>query len=375
MNLSKPGSGQAASGGWAVRWRGWRNRLMANPAFRRWASRMPIVSRVARNRATRLFDLVAGFTYSQTLLASVESGLLDQLVGGAATTGDLADRLGMGALAAERLLRACAALGLVDRLDDGWWMLGAQGAVLQADRGIQAMIRHHRLLYADLEDPVRLLRDDRKTPTGLSDYWHYAAAERPDLEPQGRADPYSRLMAATQSMVVEQVLDAYDFGRHAAVLDMGGGTGTFAKCVSAAYPSMRIGVFDLPSVVAGAAQSTTTFHAGNFFVDPLPQDYDCVTLIRILHDHDDDRAAALLQRIALSLMSGQRLLIAEPMAGTSGAEAMGDAYFGWYLWAMRSGRPRRPAEILQLLKRAGFARASFRPTAQPLIASLIVATR
>ncbi len=44
-----------------------------------------------------------------------------------------------------------------------------------------------------------------------------------------------------------------------------------------------------------------------------------------------------------ALPPGGTLLIAEPMAGTPGAEAMGDAYFGLYLWAMGSGRPRSAA--------------------------------
>ena len=37
------------------------------------------------------------------------------------------------------------------------------------------------------------------------------------------------------------------------------------------------------------------------------------------------------------------LLLAEPMAGSRGAEPVGDAYFGFYLLAMGSGRPRTRA--------------------------------
>ena len=52
------------------------------------------------------------------------------------------------------------------------------------------------------------------------------------------------------------------------------------------------------------------------------------------------------------------LLMAEPMAGGAGAEPIGDAYFGFYLLAMGSGRPRTPAELARLLARAGFPRAA-----------------
>jgi len=81
----------------------------------------------------------------------------------------------------------------------------------------------------------------------------------------------------------------------------------------------------------------------------------------------------LLRNIRASLTPGARLLVAEPMAATRGAEAMGDAYFGFYLWAMGSGRPRSPKEIRAMLHAAGFADTRRIATHQPLITSLIVA--
>jgi demethylspheroidene O-methyltransferase len=116
-----------------------------------------------------------------------------------------------------------------------------------------------------------------------------------------------------------------------------------------------------------------TAHPGNFFKDSIPQGYDMVSLIRILHDHDDAPAQGLLANIRKSLAPGARLLIAEPMAQIPGAEPMGEAFFGLYLWAMGSGRPRSPAEIIAMLKRAGFARAQVVATAQPVNASVIIA--
>lgn len=373
MDLSNHGPNTARPTGWSTRWRIWRNRLMASAAFRRWASRTPLIRGVARRRATELFDLVAGFVYAQTLFAAVETGLLDVLGEEPVATDSVTVRIGLGDEAAIRLLRACAALGLIEEIAPGYWMLGAQGAILRSDTGIQAMIRHHKLLYADLADPVALLKDDRQTPTRLSDFWSYAGTDQPVLGRRDDTDPYSRLMAATQGMVTQQILASYDFDRHRAVLDVGGGHGVFAGALRQNYPGLRIGVFDLPAVVEGLADADVTGHPGDFFADQIPQGYDCITLVRILHDHDDDAAAKLLRSIFSSLAPGSRLLIAEPMAGTRGAEAMGDAYFGLYLWAMRSGRPRRAAEIGALLDAAGFRSWKRIGTDQPLVASLIVA--
>ena len=43
------------------------------------------------------------------------------------------------------------------------------------------------------------------------------------------------------------------------------------------------------------------------------------------------------------------------------------AYFGFYLMAMGSGRPRRPDEIAGLLNAAGFGDIAQRRTRQPLL--------
>jgi demethylspheroidene O-methyltransferase len=67
------------------------------------------------------------------------------------------------------------------------------------------------------------------------------------------------------------------------------------------------------------------------------------------------------------------LLIAEPMAETLGAEPMGDAYFGFYLLAMGSGRPRSAQKLTEMLHGAGFSRIRAIPTRMPLQTCVILA--
>lgn len=354
---------------------GWRNRLIGNPAFQRWAAANPLLRSVARRRAGALFDLVAGFTYSQVLLCAVEAGCVERLGEGPCSTAEMARIAGLSEDAAERLLRAAAAIGIAERVADeggeAWWMLGRHGAALHGNEGALAMIRHHRLLYTDLADPLALLRQDRAEPTQLSRFWTYVGEDS-----AGDAKPYSQLMAASQAPVVEQVLAAYDLSRHASLLDVGGGHGAFLRGVAQACPRLELGLFDLPEVVDSAPESLdgrVALHRGSFFDDDLPRGYDCISLVRILHDHDDAPAMHLLANIHSALDTGGTLLIAEPLAATRGAEAMGDAYFGLYLWAMRSGRPRSAREIRAMLREAGFSASRKVSTCQPLITSLIVA--
>jgi len=367
---------------WRVRWIARRNAIFAHPAFQHWCARLPFIRSVAKARATAMMDHIVGFSYSQGLRAILEAGLLDMLREGPIATGEVARRADLSEAGALCLLRAARALDIAEEALPGHWMLGQQGAVLAADEGTQAMIAHHRLLYEDLADPLALLRKDRREPTALSRFWSYAGALHGAAERGEQTDEYSRLMAASQRFVADQVLACVSFSRVRRLLDVGGGHGAFVARVGAAYPALRLGLFDLPQVAASArsplgealGEGRITCHEGNFFTDPIPAGYDCVSLVRILHDHDDAPAAALLANIRKSLAPGARLLIAEPMARIKGAEPMGEAFFGLYLWAMGSGRARSQREIIAMLRAAGFARARPVASPQPVIASCIMAT-
>ncbi len=105
----------------------------------------------------------------------------------------------------------------------------------------------------------------------------------------------------------------------------------------------------------------------------MPAGADIVSLVRVIYDHDDDPALAILRAARRALPAGGTLLLAEPMAGAAGAEPMGAAYFGMYLLAMGSGRSRSAAELTALLQAAGFERVRPRPTALPLQAGVLVA--
>lgn len=359
------------------RWAAARNRVLASPGFQRFAARCWLTRPVARARARRLFDLVAGFVYSQTLAACLETGLIELLAGETLAIEAIAARIGLSREAALRLLRAGAAIGLVERVGDRW-TLGSDGAALRGNGGIAEMVAHHRLLYADLADPVALLRGSRVGT--LAPYWAYGKAGESDAV---AAAPYSRLMAASQPLVAAQILDCYRFARHRRLLDVGGGEGRFVESVGGHVPGLELALFDLPAVgalaqtrlAAAGLSGRVTIYSGSFLVDPLPPGHDLITLVRVLHDHDDGPAMALLRAVHAALPPGGRLLIAEPMAGTPGAEPTGDAYFGLYLLAMGSGRPRTPREIGTMLAAAGFRASRLVPTALPLTCRVMIACR
>src|SRR3954468_23134678 len=214
------------------RWLTVRDRLLASAAFRRWATAFPMTRPIARRRAAALFDRGAGFVYAQILAACVRLRLFDLLAEEPQTLATLAPRLGLAPDAAERLLAAAASLDLASRRSGGRFGLGPLGAAVVDNPGVTAMIEHHALLYADLADPVALLRG-QAGETELMRYWAYARSSRPgDLEPDAVAR-YSALMAASQPMVAAEILAAYPLAAHRCLLDVGGGEGAFLAAAAA----------------------------------------------------------------------------------------------------------------------------------------------
>ena len=366
---------------WSDRWLALRDRLLANQRFVRWATAFPLTRPVARRRARALFDLVAGFVYSQTLLACVRLRLFDHLAEGPQSAAALAHRLGLSPDATATLLDAAVALELVDRRAGDRYGLGPLGGALRANPGVVAMIEHHTLVYRDLADPVALLRREGP-PTELSRFWSYAVAERPAEVDAGVAATYSALMSASQQLIADEILDAYPLRGHRCLLDVGGGEGTFLLAVAERAPHLELMLFDLPPVAAraqarfderGLAGRARAF-GGNFKTDPLPAGADVVSLVRVAFDHADETVLDILRAARRAMAPGTTLLLAEPMAETPGAEPVGAAYFGWYLWAMGPGRPRTPARLGALLEQAGFTAIRPRRTRNPLQVGLLVAT-
>ncbi len=343
-------------------WLSFRDRLLASAKFQDFAAKFPLTRWVARREARALFDICAGFVYAQTLAACVKLDLFEILAAGPMAPAVLAARSDVPAAAMIMLLDAAVSLRLLG-VSGPKYRLGPLGAALRGNPGIAAMVAHHRLFYADIADPVALLRGE--TETQLAKFWPYRGES-------GDAAGYSALMAATQPMIAREILQKYDFSKHSCLLDVGGGNGAFLRAVAGKARHLRLILFDLPGVDAPPGPYAAV--SGDVFTDKLPAGADIITLVRVLHDHDDGRALAILQAARAALPPGGVLLIAEPLAGAAGAEPIGAAYFGFYLLAMGSGRARKFADIAALLCAAGFGAVTRIPTNQPMLTGLLKAS-
>jgi len=359
---------------WRCRWRLLRNRILANPRFQKWAAKTPLVRRIASQKAVELHHLTAGFVYTQTLTAVIQSNLLAVLQGRIETTKSVAAMCGLTTQAAFTLLTAARALKLTDEVSPGHWMVGELGASVLGNPAVADMVRHHAVLYRDLAVPLAVLRHREKT--GLRNYWSYVPG---GTHPEESHREYSRLMSSSLALIADHILDSYPLTNYQSLIDVAGGTGQFTRLVQQRYPELSTTVLDLPEVVSEAKtlqiQHKTRFIATDMFQSPLPENTELFSLIRVLHDHDDEPVKHLLARLYDALRPGGHLLIAEPMAGTAGAAPIGDTYFSFYLWAMGSGRPRTAEELQAMCLAAGFTRVREFKTPIPALTRLLVAEK
>ena len=352
--------------------------IIASRGFQKWAARFPLTRRLVRREGEALFDLLAGFCHSQVLMALVALEIPQGLMAGPVAPRALAAKAGVPEERMQVLIKAGAALGLLKLKRNGHVALTQRGAALAGVPGLQAMIRHHDVLYRDLADPVAFFRGE--TDPELAGFWPYVFGG--DVEPEVAAT-YSDLMAQSQLLVADDTLDAVSLRGVRRLMDIGGGTGTFLAKVGARYPDLDLTLFDLPAVVPHAearfAQAGLSARAqiiaGSFRTDVLPKGADAISLVRVLYDHRDETVSALLTKVYDALPEGGRLIISEPMSGGRRPEPAGDAYFAIYTLAMGTGKARSADEIARMCRAAGFETVIQPAARRPFVTRCLVAVK
>jgi demethylspheroidene O-methyltransferase len=229
---------------------------------------------------------------------------------------------------------------------------------------------------------VALLAADR-APSRLQAFWAYARDVDPATLPGDQVAAYTQLMAASQAFVADDILDAFPLQGMKRLMDLGGGDGSFLISAARRWPELDLTLVDLPAV---AARADARFAAAGLAArasavgcdvrrDALPRGADVISLVRVVHDHDDAAVAAILRAAFEALPSGGRVLIAEPMAEARGAERVGAAYFNFYLRAMGSGRARTADELQDALIAAGFSDVARVPTRRPMLTGAVAGRR
>src|SRR3954454_1282492 len=319
--------------------------------------------------AATLRRLINGYQVSQAIHVATVLGIPDLLAEGPSTADELAAATDSNANALRRLLRALAAVGVFQEDAGDRFSLTPLGDGLRADApnslaGWVAFVgrAHHWEAWGHLLDSVKSGENAFRGLHGV-DVWTYRSEH-----PEERA-VFDAAMVALTGRTNGSLVDAYGFGRFGRLVDVGGGVGTLLSAVLAAYPSLHGVLFDQPHVLDGAEEllrdagvaGRCRVVAGSFF-DEVPQGADAYVLKSILHDWDDEEAAATLRTCRRAIGAGGTLLVVERVLGPPNEGPMAKLS-DLNMLVMPGGRERALQEFEALFEAAGFRLEHETPTA------------
>ncbi|MDT3399402.1 methyltransferase [Streptomyces sp. B1866] len=331
---------------------------------------------------TELFRLVFGQMAAHTLRAATKLGLVDLLGDGEAAAEDLAGDLGTHPQATYRLLRALAGLGLLAERRPGVFAATPKGLLLSGKQpgsmaSLVSMFTDPAMLrgWEHLADSVRTGTTSFDTVFGTDFFSHLR--RNPELSAE-----FNAAMSQATHAVAAALPGAYDFGRFAAAVDVGGGDGTLLAAVLRAVPALRGVVYDTEE---GLAQAADTFDAagvadraatvaGDFFTS-VPPGGDLYLLKSVIHDWNDEDCTGILRRCREALPPHGRVLIVEPvLPPTVDPDRIALTYLSDLNMLVNvGGRERTAADFAALCRAAGLTEPVVTPLPAPLAFCLIEA--
>ncbi|MFC9427875.1 methyltransferase [Streptomyces sp. NPDC056987] len=273
----------------------------------------------------RLLLLTDGKRVSRVLHVVAELDIAGLLADGPLGVTDLAGRTGTHADALGRVLRVAAAFGVLAEEPDGRYALTEVGQALRADvPGSQrdmVLYNGDEMLWRSYGALMHTVRTGRPAFEHVYGHGFFEHLER---DPRAGA-LFDRAMTGMSRATSRMLLDSYDFGRFPRLVDVGGGRGLFLAELLTRHAGVRGTLVDRPVVVEEEApklfeeagvSARVEVVPGDFF-GALPPGHDAYVLKAVLHDWDDERAAAILRRVreALRDVPDGRLLICEFLVG------------------------------------------------------------
>ncbi|XP_032082132.1 acetylserotonin O-methyltransferase-like [Thamnophis elegans] len=170
----------------------------------------------------------------------------------------------------------------------------------------------------------------------------------------------SNFMKEIWPVVGREVLSAFDLSQFPLICDLGGNTDDLAKELTSFYPKCTVTIFDRPEVVEASKnhglpseETRITFHAGDFFKDPIPE-ADLYILARILHNWSDERCLQLLSKVYQACKPGGGVLIVEMLLDEDRRGPLATHFYSMLMLLYTEGREWSASEFNVLLCKAGF---------------------
>lgn len=307
----------------------------------------------------RILEALFGLFDNRVLGLLVELGVPERL-DRPATVEELAAGTATAVEPLDRVLRYAAGRGFLRRDRKGRYRANGVTAALRADHANSwrgwvefAGSDWFWAAWRRLDAPVRGEGSGLEAATGHP-FFEFVQRVRPDAGVT--FDEAMRAGSALQAVALDHALG---WDRVARVCDVGGGTGAALEYLLDRHRHLHGTLVDLPEVLSrvqarlasGDLAGRCTIQPGSFF-DELPAGCDRYLLLAVVHDWDDDEAAALLRRVGEALPAGGEALVVENVLPERPRDEF-VAASDLLMLVLASGRERTLAQFEALFARSG----------------------
>lgn len=267
-----------------------------------------------------ILQLGTAFWASKVLLSAVELDVFTALAEmGPSDADTVARRVGLHKRSASDFLDALVALGMLRRLDGTYDCTSSTSAYLDRNKpgyvgGFLEMANAR--IYQQWGNLTDALRTGRPQYQGSSENDIFTALYSDDAGVREIAEA----MGSAAALMGGGLARRFSWDRYESFVDVGGSAGGVAAQIALSHTHLKGRCFDLPALEPIFAEKTDasglgerlTFHAGNFFVDPLPA-ADVIILGHVLHDWGVEQRRLLVGKAFAALPSGGALIVYDAM--------------------------------------------------------------
>ena len=321
-----------------------------------------------------LFRMATGFYVSRAIHVAAILGIADHLADRPRHYVELAEATRTHADSLRRVLRLLASAGVLTEAKNERFALTPIGACLRS--GVPGSMRPAVLLFGgitqhawgDLLHSVKTGEPGFRHVFGMDSFDYLA--RHPD-----EAANFDEAMAGFTKHIATAVVAAYDFSPFRRIVDVGGGNGTLLAGILKAIPTSTGVLFDLPQVAERASAPIRELGlddrceiVGGDFFEAVPSGGDAYLLKHVIHDWNDERAAAILTNVRVAMGAGAKLLLIEgvyPPRIDDSDESRSAAANDVNMLVCTGGRQRSEAEFRTLFEAAGLHLTGMVPTQTP----------
>lgn len=304
-----------------------------------------------------ILKLAQGFMESKILHSAAQLNLFTILKQTPLSAPQVAEKIGSGdTRALSVLLDAVAAMGFLVKKGQTYQCESSVSRLLAGDSPdtVLPMVLH----MAHLWSRWSRLTDVAKGTPAAKDEFHFSRNA-------GELRAFIGAMHSIGAPLAKRIVASIDVGTARALLDVGGGSGTYTIAFLRAVPGMTATLFDMPEVVEMARErlkkegliDRTKLVAGNYYEDELPGGHDLALISAIIHSNSLEENLNLYKKVFRALKPGGRILVRDHVMDPDRTRPRAGAVFAINMLVGTSGGGCYTyKEIEEGLSQAGFSR-------------------